>query len=206
MNILLVDDHALFRAGMRMLLGGIYQGATIWEAGAIAEAVALAKEHPEIDVCLLDLAFRDESGLAGLQLIKGTAPKAALIVVSAAEDSATIRACIDRGAMSFIPKSLGPAVLTQALRHVLAGAVYLPEQITGSDNIAPAPQLTPRQLDVLRCLSRALPTKLIARELQLSEHTVKEHIALIFAALGVHNRTEAVIRSSQLRLLEGPKL
>lgn len=205
MNILLVDDHALFRAGLRMLLGSICAGAAVWEAGSVAEAEAFAMQHEELDLCLLDLALKQENGLGGLERIKAAAPQAAVIVVSAAEDSATIRACLDRGAMSFIPKSLGPAVLTQALRHVLAGTVFLPDQIlTASGDASAVPSLTGRQRDVLRCLSRALPTKLIARELRLSEHTVKEHIALLFQALGVHNRTEAVIRGSQLRLLDGP--
>ena len=107
--------------------------------------------------------------------------------------------------MSFIPKSLGPDVLTQALQHVLKGTVYLPEQIINAVDEEPErPTLTARQWEVLHCLSRGLPTKLIARELSLSEHTVKEHIALLFQALGVRNRTEAVIKGSQWRLLNGP--
>jgi DNA-binding NarL/FixJ family response regulator len=107
--------------------------------------------------------------------------------------------------MSFIPKSVQPEVLTQALQHVLGGAVYLPEQIVSSAGELPQkPMLTPRQMQVLGCLSRGLPTKLISRELSLSEHTVKEHIALVFQALGARNRTEAVIKASQLRLQELP--
>ena len=105
--------------------------------------------------------------------------------------------------MSFIPKSVAPEVLTQALQHVLSGAVYLPEQIVSAmEHVPQRPQLTPRQWQVLKCLSRGLPTKLISRELELSEHTVKEYIALVFQALGVRNRTEAVIKASQLRLQE----
>ena len=128
-----------------------------------------------------------------------------MVVVSSADDSATIRACLDSGAMSFIPKSLGPDVLTQALQHVLKGTVYLPEQIINAVDDEPGrPTLTNRQWEVLHCLSRGLPTKLIAREMNLSEHTVKEHIALLFQALGVRNRTEAVIKGSQWRLLNGP--
>jgi DNA-binding NarL/FixJ family response regulator len=83
--------------------------------------------------------------------------------------------------------------------------VYLPEQIiNGIEDEPERPTLTARQWEVLHCLSRGLPTKLIARELSLSEHTVKEHIALLFQALGVRNRTEAVIKGSQWRLLNGP--
>jgi DNA-binding NarL/FixJ family response regulator len=202
-KILLVDDHALFRAGLRMLLTTIRPEARTAEAATVAEAVAYAQQNPDVTLCLLDLTFKQESGLAGVAALKEAAPQAAVVVVSAADDAATIHACLDRGAMGFIPKSLGPDVLTQALQHVLNGIVYLPEQIVSAAPASqPRPSLTPRQLDVLRLLSVGLPTKLIARELNLSEHTVKEHIALIFQALGVRNRTGAVVKGSQLRLLD----
>ena len=205
MKILLVDDHALFRAGLRMLLTTICHNATTLEAATIAEGIALTQAHPDLELCLLDLSLKNESGLAAITALKEAAPQAAVVVVSSADDSATIRACLDSGAMSFIPKSLGPDVLTQALQHVLKGTVYLPEQIVNAADEEPGrPALTPRQWEVLHCLSRGLPTKLIAREMNLSEHTVKEHIALLFQALGVRNRTEAVIKGSQWRLLSGP--
>jgi len=204
MKILLVDDHALFRAGLRMLLTTICHDATTLEAATIAAGISLAQAHPDLELCLLDLSLKNESGLAAIASLKDAAPQAAVVVVSSADDSATIRACLDNGAMSFIPKSLGPDVLTQALQHVLKGTVYLPEQIMNADDEPGRPTLTARQWDVLHCLSRGLPTKLIARELNLSEHTVKEHIALLFQALGVRNRTEAVIKGSQWRLLNGP--
>lgn len=205
MNILLVDDHALFRAGLRMLLAGIYDDAAVSEAASVAEAIAIAERHRDLDLCLLDLGFKDESGLAGLERIKFVAPHCAMVVVSATDDGDTVRACLDRGAMSFIPKSLDPAVLVEALRRVLAGAVYLPEQVQGAvDHVSGRPTLTARQRDVLRCLGRALPAKLIARELDLSEHTVKEHTALLYHALGVHSRTEAVIVANRLQLFDPP--
>jgi two-component system nitrate/nitrite response regulator NarL len=144
--------------------------------------------------------LKNEQGFGAIQRIKDTAPQIAVVVVSGSDDSATIRNCIDAGAMSFIPKSVAPEVLTHALQRVLAGAVYLPEQVVSTlEGIALQGSLTPRQQQVLQGLSRGLSTKLIARELDLSEHTVKEYIAIIFHALGVHNRTEAVIKASQLQ-------
>jgi two-component system nitrate/nitrite response regulator NarL len=188
-----------------MLLTTICHDATTMEAATVAEGIALAHQHPDLELCLLDLSLKNESGLAAITSLKDAAPQAAVVVVSSADDSATIRACLDSGAMSFIPKSLGPDVLTQALQHVLKGTVYLPEQIVnGVEDEPERPTLTTRQWEVLHCLSRGLPTKLIAREMNLSEHTVKEHIALLFQALGVRNRTEAVIKGSQWRLLNGP--
>jgi DNA-binding NarL/FixJ family response regulator len=202
-RILIVDDHALFRAGLRMLLGTIGHDVSVVEADTIAEALATIARHDDIGLCLLDLSLKHEYGFGAIAHIKDMAPHIAVVVVSGVEDSATIRSCIDAGAMSYIPKSVAPEVLTHALQRVLAGAVYLPDQVVTALAAAPPPAaLTPRQQQVLQGLSRGLPTKLIARELDLSEHTVKEYIAVIFQALGVHNRTEAVIKASQL---ERPK-
>jgi two-component system, NarL family, nitrate/nitrite response regulator NarL len=202
-KVLIVDDHALFRAGLRMLLATIGQKVTCLEAASVADALALIGQNPDLQLCLLDLSLKNEHGLGAIQRIKQSAPQVAVVVVSGADDSATIRSCIDAGAMSFIPKSVAPEVLTQALQHVLRGAVYLPDQIVSAMQEGPSRvQLTPRQTQVLRALSRGLPTKLIARELDLSEHTVKDHIAMLFQALGATNRTEAVIKASQLRLQE----
>jgi DNA-binding NarL/FixJ family response regulator len=204
-KVLLVDDHAMFRAGLRMLMTTICPGATALEAATISEALELLAANPDAQLCLLDLSFKNEGGLTGLTRIKEAAPETAVVVISGAEDTATIHACLDAGAMSFIPKSLGPDVLTKALQQVLQGKVYLPEQLIRAATDMPArPALTSRQLQVLQCLSRGLPTKLIAREMSLSEHTVKEHIALVFQALSARNRTEAVIKGSQWRLLERP--
>jgi DNA-binding NarL/FixJ family response regulator len=202
-KILIVDDNALFRAGLRMLLSTIGRNVSCVEADNIADALALAAQHANLQLCLLDLALKNEHGLGAIHRIKEAAPQVAVVVVSGVDDSGTISSCIEAGAMSFVPKSAAPAVLKQALRHILSGAVYLPDQIVSEiDHQPPIQRLTPRQLQVLRALSRGLPTKLIARELDLSEHTVNEHIGLIFQALGVKNRTEAVIKASRLQLRE----
>lgn len=205
MKTLLVDDHALFRAGLRMLLRTIRPDAQVSEAATIEDALAFVRSHPDLSLCLLDLSLRGEHGLDALQRIRAAAPDCAVVVVSGAEEVETIHACLDAGAMSYIPKSVPPDVLTEALRRVLGGTVWLPEQIQALEaaESATRPVLTPRQLDVMRCLNRGLPTKSISRELDLSENTVKEHIASIFRALGVVNRTQAVIKASRLRLGAG---
>jgi DNA-binding NarL/FixJ family response regulator len=205
-KILIVDDHALFRAGLRMLLATIGQNVSCLECGSIDAALDCIAQHPDLTLCLLDLSLKNESGLGAIQKIKAAAPQVSIVIVSGADDSATIRSCIDAGAMSFIPKSVTPEVLTQALQHVLRGAVFLPEQIVSALAESPAVNLTPRQSQVLNCLNRGLPTKLIARELELSEHTVKDHIAMLFQVLGASNRTEAVIKASRLRLQESVAL
>lgn len=201
LKVLIVDDHALFRSGLRMLLATLNRGVACVEAASPAEARARLAEHPDIELCLLDLALRNETGLGLIGQVKEAAPRIAVVVVSGVDEVATIRQCIDAGAMSFIPKSASPETLTQALRHVLAGEVFLPEQVaTALDARLPSARLTARQLQVLQALSRGLPTKLIARELALSENTVKEHIGAVLETLGARNRTEAVIIASRLGL------
>ena len=209
MKILLVDDHTLFRAGLRMLLAVLGRDITILEASTATQALALIDAQPDIQLCLLDLSLKSDDGLSLLSTTKQLAPNMVVVVVSGADDAVTIRNCIEAGAMSFIPKSATPEVLTRALQRVLNGEVYLPEEVVLNEAGAeredmPRPLLTPRQREVLKYLSQGLPTKLIARRLEISEYTIKEHIALIFQALGVRNRTEAVIRASRLLLLSAP--
>jgi DNA-binding NarL/FixJ family response regulator len=203
-KILIIDDHALFRAGLRMLLSTIGHNVVCIEAGTIADALALIAKHPDLQLCLLDLTLKNEQAIGAIRGIKDLAPQVSVVVVSGADDNNTISSCIDAGAMSFISKSATPDVLKQALGHILKGAVYLPDQINSAMDNGPLSPLTPRQKQVLQALSRGLPNKLIARELGVSENTIKEHIAAVFAVLGVRNRTEAVIKSSRLQLQEFP--
>ena len=132
MRILIIDDHALFRAGLRMLLSTIGNNVLCLEAGNIADALALVTQHPDVQLCLLDLTLKNEHGLEAIKRIKEVAPQVAVVVVSGSDDNDTISSCIDAGAMSFIPKSATPEVLKQALRHILKGAVYLPDQIASA--------------------------------------------------------------------------
>jgi DNA-binding NarL/FixJ family response regulator len=203
-KILLVDDHALFRAGLRLLVSTILRNVQVLEAGSLAAALETVKGCEGISLCLLDLVLEDGSGLEALAAFRRAAPETAVVVVSATQDTTTIRACLDAGAMSFVPKSMPAAALTQALRRVLSGHVFLPEQVRPATPAASARSgLSRRQFDVLSALSRGLPTKSIARELGISEHTVKEHLTGLFQALHVTNRTEAVIVASRLGLAEG---
>ena len=202
MHILLVDDHALFRAGLRLLLGSLCPQARILEAGCIEDALGHLQQHDDVRVCLLDLDLKTDQGLPAIECMRQCAPAAAVVIVSAADDPVTVRACIEAGAMSYITKSSPPEVLTLALKRVLVGEVFLPRSIQpeGDEAASGGRNLTRRQLEVLAALSRGLSTKLIARELALSEHTVKEYLSDIFRLLEVHNRTEAVIKASRLGL------
>jgi DNA-binding NarL/FixJ family response regulator len=145
-KILILDDHVLFRAGLRMLLSAIDHNVSCVEAATLTDALALIAEHADLQLCLLDPTLKNEHGLDAIQRIKATAPHIAVVVLSGADDSATIPRCIDAGAMSFIPKSVAPEVLIRALQYVLSGAVYLPEQITSAmEEASQPPLITPQQ-------------------------------------------------------------
>jgi two-component system, NarL family, nitrate/nitrite response regulator NarL len=202
MKTLLIDDHALFRAGIRLLISSIHPSATIFEAGTIKEAMLIVDQHRDLQICLLDLTLKNENGLSALRIIKDQAPQIACVIVSGVESTDVIVDCLEAGAMGFIPKSAPPEVLSHAIRKVLASEIFLPAQLSriALGIRSNETDFTPRQIDVLRGLSRGLPSKQIARELDISDHTVREYIAAVYAILGAHSRAEAVIKISQLNL------
>ena len=205
MKVLLVDDHALFRAGLVLLLRLKHPGLEIHEAADVAQALDRLCQPACADLCLLDLDLKAGSGLEVLHRARELAPAMAMVIVSATENPTAVLACIQAGAMGYIPKSASPEVLSQALDRVLAGEVFLPDEFAAlaAGTARTAPALTRRQREVLIRLNRGLPNKLIARELGITEYTVKDHIADILRILGVQNRTQAVIEARHLTLFDG---
>jgi DNA-binding NarL/FixJ family response regulator len=202
MRILLVDDHALFRGGLKYLLRGLDDSIAMDEAGDCPEALERLGSGA-YDLVLLDLKLPGVNGLDALASLRDAAPGTPLIVLSGEDDPSVVHATIERGAMGFIPKSSTPEVMIQAMRLVLARGVYLPP--AALDAVRPGasaalPELTPRQIDVMRCVIRGKPNKTIARELEVSEATVKAHLTAVFQALGARNRTEAVYVAAKLGL------
>ena len=165
-------------------------------------------EQGDIELVLLDLALPDSSGMSGLKRLREQAPEVTVVVLSADETPETVLAAIEAGAAGFIPKTARLGVMQAALRVVLDGGVYLPEAVlTRSAAPVPPPDeagdslgLSPRQLDVLKLLIEGKPNKLICRELDLSESTVKTHLAAIFRRLNANSRTQAVVAAARLGL------
>lgn len=195
---------------MRFLLRNLDAGVEMDDAADCNQALERVATR-NYDLLLLDLKMPGRDGLDALEALREAAPTTPLVVLSGEDDPTVVRAAIERGAMGFIPKSSTPEVLLQALRLVLAHGVYLPPAVLDAARPAPAspqvapdeallPGLTPRQMDVLRCVIRGLPNKIIARELDVSEGTVKAHLTLVLRALGAHNRTEAVYAAAKLGL------
>lgn len=239
-SALIIDDHPLIRDAVRMTLASLGPGGRIDMADSFASARRLLESGAEWDFALLDLSLPDCEGFEGLAAFRELRPTLPTIVLSGRTDRETILRCLDLGAAGYIPKTSQSDVISDALRLVASGHVYLPREALGRDFLretparpgvaageppsasgfapprAPAPPpvaasagatldprklgLTDRQCDVLRLILRGLPNKLICRQLDLAEGTVKVHVSAVLRALGVRNRTQAVIAASRMGL------
>lgn len=208
LNILLADDHEVVRLAMRHALQPLAAQIRWFEAANVAEAEAQLANGADLDLALVDLNMPGGEGAPTIARWRRQFPAVPLVVMSATEDGAKVRELIALGVAGFIPKSDSAAVILQALRLVLSGGSYAPlrfiatpagspSQETGGQAPSAIPGLTPRQAEVLQLLARGLPNKTIARDLGLTEGTVKVHLLSIFRALQVRNRTEAVIAAQR---------
>jgi len=209
MRLLLIDDHTLFREGLRLILSGLRSDLTLLLAESCEAAADLANADERFDIILLDMKLPGVSGIEAIKMIRAMFSDARVIVVSGECTPADVSAAIDAGAMGYIPKTSSPELLMSALGVVIAKGVYLPSEImlairgaggvngreTPADSIA---QLTDRQRDVLRLLVEGAPNKRIARLLNISDATVKTHVAAVFRVLGVRNRTETVYATARM--------
>ena len=210
MKLLTIDDHALFRQGLKFLLMDLQSDLECIEAESLAGALAL-DDKQSIEFILLDYHLSDSEGEESLQKISGAFENAVIVVLSGEENPQLIRNIIDRGAAGFIPKSSTQDILIAALKLILAGGVYIPAVAVNTSPASPATtevleegisSLSKRQLEVLRRAVQGKSNKVIARELFIAEGTVKAHLSAAFRALGVSNRTEAVYAASRLNLVK----
>ena len=205
-KLLIVDDHPLFRGALREGISGLMNRAEIAEAGTFDEAVAILDRSGDIDLVLLDLAMPGARGFSGLMYLRTQYPGVPVVVVSANDDPATIRRCMEFGASGFIPKTLGVEDMRAAISRILGGGLWTPPDIdmsAGSDAetaalMARMATLTPQQVRVLMMLSEGLLNKQIAYQLGVSEATVKAHVSAILQKLGVESRTQAVIAAAKI--------
>ena len=185
----------------------------IAEAGAFDEVVALLDRGGDIDLILLDLKMPGVRGFSGLLYMRAQYPSVPVVVVSANDDPAAIRRCMEFGASGFIPKTLGVEAMRAAIRRVLDGGVWTPPGVDlsgGSDAetaelMARMATLTPQQVRVLMLLSEGLLNKQIAYQLGVSEATVKAHVSAILQKLGVESRTQAVIAAAKIEAGHWPQ-
>jgi DNA-binding NarL/FixJ family response regulator len=231
MKVLLVDDHPLILQALQTVIQTLGDDVTVVGVDSAADAHAALAADQGFDLVLLDLNLGGDDGFTVLAEMRRDYPDLPVVVVSATERSADVIRAIDMGAMGFVPKRSSNRDLFDALAMVMAGAVYIPPSMLGlfqpgaveSDTVpsvmrpepaaSPAPPpagagmaglaLTPRQTDVLALLLKGLPNKLIARELNVSVETVKDHVAAVLRALNVSSRTQAVLAVSRLTQGQG---
>lgn len=208
-KIIIADDHPLFRAALRQAVSQAIEGVQLIEASTLEEVQHAAAEHTDTDLLLLDLNMPGTHGFSGLVFMRGQHPGLPVVVISASEEDTVIRRAIDYGASGFIPKSAPVAIISEAIRAVLNGDVWLPVGVADqlenistedADFAARLGTLTPQQFRVLTMLTVGLLNKQIAYELSVSEATIKAHVTAILRKLGVHNRTQAVIAASRLEV------
>lgn len=203
-EILIADDHPLFRSALLQALTlGLGPGVRLVEAASIAELEACLAQKTDWDLVLLDLNMPGAHGFSGLVLLRGQYPQVPVVMISAQEDVAIMARAREFGASGFIPKSSPLETIQQAVRLVLDGEVWWPQQsqeaiALSAEAKAASAGLTPQQFRVLTMVCDGLLNKQIAYELTVSEATVKAHVTAIFRKLGVRTRTQAALLLQQL--------
>lgn len=205
-QFLLVDDHPILRDAISQTLADLIPGSRTDLATSLQESRNRFATGRRYDYVLLDLQLPDSAGHESLVQMRALAPDTPIIVVTGDARRDVIVRCLEMGAMGYIPKSLQADVVRHALRLAISGQVYVPREALADASMErsmrparPDPRnprslgLTARQVDVLRLMMQGLPNKLICRELQLAEGTVKVHVSAVLRALAVSSRTQAVI-------------
>jgi DNA-binding NarL/FixJ family response regulator len=205
-RLAIADDHPLFRGALRAAVAALFPTAEITEAGTFDEVVNLLDRGTEVDLVLLDLSMPGARGFSGLIYLRAQYPGVPVAVVSANDDPAAIRRCMQIGASGFIPKTLGIDGMRAAISKILGGGVWTPPDVDLAETadletvelMARMATLTPQQVRVLMMLSEGLLNKQIAYQLGVSEATVKAHVSAILQKLGVESRTQAVIAAAKI--------
>ncbi len=212
-RVLIAEDHPLYREALRAVIPLVCTTARIAEAGCQQEVLEQLTPEADFDLVLLDLNLPGAEGLSCLRSIRAIAPLTPIIVVSGNDDPGVMSEVVMAGAAGYVPKSSPRQLLLDAIRMVMEGGSYLPaaamvalRRAQSEDGPpgghAPSEHLTTRQKGVLQLLAQGLSNKRIARELDISEITVKAHVSLILKKLGVSNRVQAAIEARK-RLSEG---
>jgi DNA-binding NarL/FixJ family response regulator len=216
MHILIVDDHAFVCEGLKATLTEQFNDLEVTTTVNCDEAMSILS-NKSFDLMILDLFMPGGSGgFNFISLLREHYPVLPLVVLSASENSTHIRKCLELGVTGFVTKSAPKEALFEAINKAIKGEKFIPkyliesipevarviDEVDSGVNIEIISELiTERQMDILRCISRGYSNKHIARELDLSENTVKVHVSAMLRALGLSNRTQAGILGQKLGLL-----
>jgi DNA-binding NarL/FixJ family response regulator len=210
LRVLVVDDHPVFRSGLRTLLDDLGV-AVVAEAADGADGVALALEHTP-DVVLMDLQMPGVSGVEATRRLTAAAPQVRVLVLTMVDEDQAVLAAIQAGAMGYLLKGAGLEEIARALSAVAAGhAVYGPEVArrmrsffaghdAGAVAAVPFPSLSDREREVLTLLAEGVTNGDIARRLFLSDKTVRNYVSSVFTKLDVETRAAAIVRAREAGL------
>jgi DNA-binding NarL/FixJ family response regulator len=193
-HIMIVDDHALFRTGLKMILMQIGEAASISEASSIKEAFNFCDSG--VDVVLLDIHMPGLNGIDGIKPIHDKFSCVPIIILSASDELSDMQNAKQMGAAGFMNKATLAEDIVASISRVLNGDTCFPDDVKSTSNAENSnigSALTARQMEVLMYLSEGKSNKLIARELDMSENTVRVHVSAILATLGAVNRSEAIV-------------
>lgn len=205
-RVLIVDDHAVVREGLRTFLE-LQEGLeVVGEAGDGEEALPLA-EGLGPDVILMDLVMPKLDGVGAMRELRQRVPGARVIVLTSFLDDERLMPAIRAGAAGYLLKNVQPQELARAIRLADAGetlidpavAARLVEAVADGGAAEPEPELTPREQEVLDLIARGFSNKRIALELGVAEKTVKTHVSHVLAKLGVSDRTQAALYATRVR-------
>ena len=203
-RVVIADDHAVVRQGLRTFLGLQEDIEVVGEAADGAEAVEQVERH-QADVVLVDLVMPGVDGLEALRALRERAPATRAIVLSSFIDDEKLLPAVRAGAAGYLLKDVQPQELVAAIRTVHDGGALLHPKVASRllEEMSSDP-LTPREREVLGLIGRGMANKVIARELSLSEKTVKAHVSSILAKLGVSDRTQAALYAVRSGLVGPP--
>jgi NarL family two-component system response regulator LiaR len=209
-RILIADDHAVVRQGLRMFLGLDAELDVVGEASDGAEAVRLARELRP-DVVLMDLLMPAMDGIAATAAIRGELPDVEVIALTSVLEDASVVGAVRAGAIGYLLKDTQSEELRRAIKAAASGQVQLaPQAAARLMREVRAPEspevLTERETEVLRLLAVGKANKEIARELGVGEQTVKSHVSNILAKLGVQSRTQAALHAARIGLVAADQL
>lgn len=208
----IIDDHALFRGGLRLLLHDELGIESVLEAGDFDEALAAISEGLTPDLVTVDLTMPGLSGIEGLAAVIEAFPTARVVVISASRSRSDILGALGAGAHGFVPKAFTSGEIADAIARIVRGELFVPFALSparGPESVTSGPgdtdrpithpvSLTPRQAKVLEQLMTGSSTRKIADALNLAEGTVKIHLAAIYRVVGVHSRAEAISKLKSL--------
>lgn len=221
MKILVADDHELFLKGLEFILSSLNDDIQLVFAKSYTDIFKILEAEQDFNLILTDLAMPGANWEEAITKIHNTMPETPIIILSAVFDKEIVHKTIEIGVSGYIPKTSSNAVILSAVNLVMSGGVYIPPELlnhSGDDDyeifkqVVALPEnknveenikiLTPRQIDVINCISKGMSNKQIAFTLGLTEGTVKLHVTAILKLLNVYNRTGAVMEATRLGLIK----